>query len=266
MAELEQIRAELHSLRNPSKAEQSKRYLKSPYTFYGITVPQLRSIAKNYKHLSLNQTFRLFDELWNSGNHEEMSLALFLFANYKKNLSIEIWDFLMNPARLEKFKTWDHVDEACTHTLGEILVNNKQLNSDLKKMVESKNPWMRRISIVSQYPSIKRSKLQFAILFAEKLVYDEDIYVQKGTGWMLREAGKKSPMQLQEFIKLHKNMKPAAFSYATEKMLGLRKRLREEIKDEKVNGKKKIFEDKIEASKNLDALGEELKKLKYFKN
>ena len=46
MAELEQIRAELNSLKNPTKAEIVKKYLKSPYAFYGITVPQLRKIAK----------------------------------------------------------------------------------------------------------------------------------------------------------------------------------------------------------------------------
>lgn len=272
MAELEQIRAEMHSLKNSSKAEIVKKYLKSPYSFYGITVPQLRTIAKQYKHLSVRDTFSLFDQLWNSGNHEEMNLALYLLSNHKKNFNLEFWDFLLSPNRIEKFKTWDHVDEACSHTLGEILVSNSHLNPEIKKMAESRNPWIRRISIVSQYPSIKKSKLQLTFLLAEKLVYDEDIYVQKATGWMLREAGKKNSSQLREFINMHKDMKPAALSYATEKMPEIKKLVKEKLKQEKIHGKQKMFESDDnsnppqETQQEKPRLNSELEKIKHFKN
>jgi 3-methyladenine DNA glycosylase AlkD len=270
MADLEQIRAELYSLKNLSKAEQSKRYLKSPYNFYGITVPELRKIAKKYRNLDIYSTFNLFDELWNSNNHEEMSLALYLLGNHKKNFNLEFWDFLKKENRIIRFKTWDHVDEASSHIFGEILVKNPHLNSEIKQMADSKNPWIRRIAIVSQYPSIKKGKIQFTILLAEKLVYDEDIYVQKAAGWMLREAAKKNEVQVKEFLKIHKDMKPAALSYATEKMLEFRKQLKEKLKDEKENGKTQVFPDGsiiVEDSKNpKSSINPELKKIKYFKN
>jgi 3-methyladenine DNA glycosylase AlkD len=257
MAELNQIRAELHSLRNPIKAELVKKYLKSPYDFYGITVPQLRKIAKNYGDMSIYDTFNLFDELWNSNNHEEMSLALFLLTNHKKKFNLEFWDFLTNSKRLEKFKTWDHVDEACAHTFGEILAANAHLNTQIKEFSNSRNPWIRRISIVSQYPSIKKGKIQLTILLAEKLCYDDDVYVQKATGWMLREAGKKNPSQLKEFLNVHKAMKPVCLSYATEKMPEFKKLLKEKLKNEKQDGKTSISSSKENS---------ELDKIRHFKN
>ena len=250
MAELEQIRAELFSLKNPAKAEIVKKYLKSPYEFYGIQVPVLRKIARKYSDMDVYSTFNLFDELWNSNNHEEMNLALYLLTNHKKKFTIDFWDFLMNPKRIEKFKTWDHVDEACSHTLGEILVKNVYLNSEIKKMAESRNPWIRRMSIVSQYPSIRKGKLQLTFLLAEKLVYDDDIYVQKATGWMLRECGKKNPIQLKEFINLHKDMKPFALSYATEKMPEVKKQVKEKLKYEQEHGKQKMFDSDENTEKN----------------
>ncbi len=266
MAELEQIRAELYSLRNPTKAELVKKYLKSPYDFYGITVPTLRKIAKHYKDLDLYTTFNLFDELWNSSNHEEMSLALYLLTNHKKKFTVEFWDFLTNPKRIEKFKTWDHVDEACSHTLGEVLLKNIYLNSEIKKMAESRNPWIRRMSIVSQYPLIKKGKIQFTILLAEKLVYDEDIYVQKATGWMLREVGKKNLIELKEFINHHKDMKPFALSYATEKMPDFKKQIKEKLAYEKEHGKQRIFEeDSSNIPEEKPKLSSDLEKIKYFK-
>ena len=54
MAELEQIRAEFHHFRNSELAANYKRYLKSPYEFYGLRVPQIRTIAKKYNHLSVS--------------------------------------------------------------------------------------------------------------------------------------------------------------------------------------------------------------------
>jgi 3-methyladenine DNA glycosylase AlkD len=235
MAELEQIRAELHSLKDKERAENSKRYLKSEYDFHGITVPQLRKIAKNLKNLPIYDAYNLFDELWNSNNHEEMSLALYLLGNYKKNFNLETWKFLMNgeKPRIIKAKSWDHIDEISSHITGEIFLNNPNLQSEIKSLASSRNPWLRRLSIVSQYPLIKKGKIQLTFLLAEKLVYDDDIYVQKGAGWMLREAGKKNHVQLKEFLNIHKNMKPAAFSYATEKMPEYKKFLKEKIKLEK---------------------------------
>ena len=254
MPALEQIRGELHSLRNPKLAKNYKHYLKSPYEFYGLRVPQLRKIAKQYTNLSIYDTFNLFDELWNSGNHEEMCLALFLLSNHKKQFTMEFWDFLTKPERLDKFKSWDHVDEACSHTLGVILATNTHLNSEIKKFSESHNPWMRRISIVSQYPSIKKGKIQLTILLAEKLCYDEDIYVQKATGWMLREAGKKNPVEVKEFIKIHKDMKPWCLSYATEKMPEFKKLMKEQLKQEQENGETKVFQDSNKNSPELDKI------------
>ena len=195
-----------------------------------------------------------------------MSLALYLLQNHKKYFNLETWGFLF--PRLEKAKTWDHVDELSSHITGEIFLNNPNLQPEIKKMAESTNPWMRRIAIVSQYPLIKKGKIQLIFLLAEKAVYDEDIYVQKAAGWMIREAGKKNPVQAQEFIKIHKNMKPSAFSYATEKLLDLRKRFKEERKN---NKKENIQIKETNSLSNEQKLAEklsseELNKIKYFKS
>lgn len=232
---MSEIRGIMRKLADVQKAEQSKKYLKSPYGFYGINVPTLRKIAKDFSRRinSLYEAYNIFDELWKSGNHEEMLLGLYIISNFKKQFNKETWDFLTKEERISKLKTWDHVDEVSSHTLGEILLNNSNLNQDIKNMHISRNPWVRRVSIVSQYPSIKKGKIQLTFLICEKLVYDGDIYVQKAAGWMLREAGKKNPIQVQEFIKIHRKMKPIALSYATEKMLPFRKFVKNMNKEDK---------------------------------
>jgi len=229
--EILKIRQELASLGNRERAENSKRYLKSDYNFYGIRVPQLRKISKNYKDIDLYEAYNLFDQLWRSGNHEEMNLGIFILEHQKKKFNLETWRFIMQ--RLEKAKSWDHIDYLSSAILGEILVNNLDLISEVKQMAESRNPWIRRTSIISTCRLIKKNKLELTMRLAEKLVYDLDIYVQKGAGWMLRELGKKDRMALRQFILAHKDMKAFSLSYATEKMPELRKIIRDEKNKEK---------------------------------
>jgi 3-methyladenine DNA glycosylase AlkD len=240
--EINKIREELKKLGNKERAEFNKRYLKSPYDFYGMKVPEMRSIVKNYKDMEFHSALNLFDELWNSGNHEEMCAALYLLEYYVKKYPVYIWKFLLE--RVEKAKTWDHVDELSAHILGVILAGDMRLMNEIKPLSESKNPWLRRTSIVSTYPLIKKNKIELTLRLAEKLVYDKDIYVQKGAGWMLREVGKKNRLALREFIIIHMDMKPAAFSYATEKMKEIREIKKRKDKEEKEKAKKEKEEKK----------------------
>ena len=186
---------------------------------------------KEYRNLEFYSALNLFDELWNSGNHEEMNCALYLLENYAKQNQNELWKFLIE--RLNKATSWDLVDEMSGRILGVILADNINLMSEIKKMSESRNPWIRRTSIISTGRLIGKNKIELTLRLAEKLVYDDDVYVQKGAGWMLREAGKKNRFAVREFILMHIDMKPSAFSYATEKMTELRKIKKELIKKQK---------------------------------
>lgn len=228
MEEIEIIRKKLNEIGDKQRAEFVKRYLKSPYSFYGIKIPDLRKIAKEYKKLDFYSTLNLFEDLWKSGNHEEMNFGLFLLANHIKEQPEYIWKFLIE--RLDKAKTWDHIDELSGHILGPILKERIDFMGEIKKLGESKNPWFRRTSIVSTLPLVRKNKIELALRLAESLVYDDDAYVQKGAGWVLREAGKKNRLAIREFILTHIKMKPHAFSYATEKMKELRKIRKEKMK------------------------------------
>jgi 3-methyladenine DNA glycosylase AlkD len=220
----------LRARANPEFAKKIKIYLKSPFDFYGIKVPELRKIAKEYKNLPISEVYKMFNNLWDSSYHEEKMLALFVLSLKRKEFDIGTWEFILG--KTKDIKTWDVCDEMSSHITGEILAKNLCLMPDIKKLAESSNAWQRRVAMISTIQLIRQNKIELTFNLAEKLAYDEDIYVQKAAGWMLREAGKKNNLAVKDFIMRHLDMKPFAFSYATEKMLELRK-IKKEMKEKK---------------------------------
>ena len=222
---LEKIKFNLEELSNKEKAEKNKKYLKSPYDFYGIKVPEIRKIAKNYKNLGIEETYLIFESLWKSNFHEEKLTAIFLLMQKEKEFNRETWDFAISKAK--DIKTWDICDALSSWIIGKMLAKDISLKPEIEKLAESKSPWEKRASIVSTIQLIKKGKIELTFKLAEKLVYDENIYVQKGAGWMIREAGKQQRISTREFILMHLDMKGNAFSYATEKMKELREMRKE---------------------------------------
>lgn len=231
MDEVEEIKKMLLEKRKPEKINFMKNSFATPFEVIGVMSPDLREIAKNYKNLDLYEMYNLFDELTNSKIHEEKTLAIYILQQYKKKFNYETWKFLKE--RISRFKTWDHIDLLATNIFSEILMNDFSLAKEVKEMAESKNPWERRLAIESTYKLIKKNKIEFTLRLAEKLIYDENVYVQKAAGWMLREVGKRNRIEARDFILMHLDMKANAFSYATEKMNELRKIKKEKIKSEK---------------------------------
>jgi len=79
---------------------------------------------------------------------------------------------------------------------------------------------MKRASAVSLIYSIRR-KQQLGAIFetADALLTDQDIMVQKGYGWMLKEASNEYPDEVFDYVmKNKKEMPRTALRYAIEKL------------------------------------------------
>jgi 3-methyladenine DNA glycosylase AlkD len=92
--------------------------------------------------------------------------------------------------------------------------------SDLKKWALSDNRWVRRASAVSLIVPARHGKFLPDIFeIAEILLLDKDDMVQKGYGWMLKEASKPYQKEVFDFVMKHKAVMPrTALRYAIEKM------------------------------------------------
>lgn len=229
------IKRELKRLSDKEFAEDIKTYIKSTHKFYGIKVPELRTLAKRlHKEHFLKDFYKVFNKLWKSGYHEEMSLAIYTLQLYEKEFNIETWNFLK--PKLKDLKSWDQVDAVSSFVIGKILIKYPQLEKEILKLSKSRDMWSRRIAIVSTLPLIKKGETKLAMRLIGDYVYDEENYIQKATGWMIREVGNKKPEIAKRFILKHMNMPSITFSYATEHLKALRKvRKLKKLKRENIN-------------------------------
>ena len=136
-----EVKKQLKKLSDKHFAENIKRYIKSPYEFYGIHVPEIRTMAKHlYDEHELKDFYRVFNKLWNSGYHEEMSLALYTLQLYEKEFDLTTFQFLM--PKLDDIKSWDQIDSISSSIIGKILLKDPRLEREILKLSKSKNFWI----------------------------------------------------------------------------------------------------------------------------
>jgi 3-methyladenine DNA glycosylase AlkD len=196
---------------------------------YGVRTPVVRKISKKYfrevKNLSKDKIIDLCNELLESGYSEERGIA-FDWA-YQMRDSYEKSDFNLFKSWLEKYvHSWGSCDGLCGGAFGEFILQFPEFISDVRKWTKSKNRWFRRASAVIMIISVRKKKhLDTIFEIADLLLLDEEDLVQKGYGWMLKEASNKYPEEVFNYVMKHKkNMPRTALRYAIEKLSPERKK------------------------------------------
>jgi 3-methyladenine DNA glycosylase AlkD len=218
---------DLDALADPSEAESKLKFFKTGAgeygegdKFIGLSMPTVRKTVKPYRDLPLDEIAIALS----SPIHEHRTAALVIAsdrANYAKRQSDlegheELYEFYL--AHTATINNWDLVDVSCRNLVGEYLLTIGDTDP-LKQLAVSKDIWERRIGIVSTYAFINAGQLEPTFEVAEILINDEHDLIHKATGWMLREAGKKDPHQLDVFLRLHAHHLPrTALRYSIERM------------------------------------------------
>ncbi len=216
---MQKLKQALQQLANPEKAEHSKRFFKTgpgEYgegdQFLGITVPELRKLAKKHQDLPLNDIKTLIK----SPIHEERLLSLFILVlQYKKASAPQvIYNFYVE--NMPHVNNWDLVDSSAPYIPGHFLFDKEK--DILYAWVQDNNMWIRRIAMLSTFYFIKNNEFADALNIAELLHLDHENLIHKAVGWMLREIGKRDLSAEEQFLeKYYKNMPRTMLRYAIEK-------------------------------------------------
>jgi len=217
-----EILQELARHRNPAQAQVLRRFFKTgpgDYgegdEFWGIKVPQIRSVAACFPQVSL----RVVDDLLASSFHEARFCAVvFLVRAYGRGDSKareDVFDFYLS--KTDRINNWDLVDVSAPGIVGRQSPPGEGRRV-LGRLVESESLWERRIAMVSTLEHIRQGNLDNTFWLARRLLNDREDLMHKATGWMLREAGKRDVVALRNFLTLHAARMPRTMlRYAIEK-------------------------------------------------
>jgi 3-methyladenine DNA glycosylase AlkD len=220
---ISQIRQELQSSANPEIRRTSQGFFKEEIICYGMKTATVVAIAKKYwkevKARPKQEIFDLCEELYRSGYMEES----FIVSNWAHALSgkYEREDVAVFRRWIDTYITnWASCDGFCNHTMGDFIEQYPEYVEELKRWTQSKNRWMRRAAAVSLIIPAKHGKfLVEATEIAGLLLSDKDDMVQKGYGWLLKEASRKHTEEVFSFVMKNKKVMPrTALRYAIELM------------------------------------------------
>jgi len=165
--------------------------------FVGVTVPEQRKVAKEFKEISLIEVGKL---LVNKIHECRLTALLILVEQYKsgdEKTKTKIAKFYL--AHTKYINNWDLVDLSAPRILGDYLL--KRNRKILYKLAKSKNMWERRIAILATFTFIYNGESADALKLAKMLLGDTHDLMRKAVGWMLREVGKRcSRPTLVKFI------------------------------------------------------------------
>lgn len=182
--------------------------------FLGVTVPNIRAIAKLHKDISIEEIRELLQSEW----HEVRLCALIIMVekSKKKDEALRKELFNLYLSQTERINNWDLVDLSCRFIIGEYLLDKSR--DILYQLAQSPLLWDNRIAIVSTYAFIRKGQLEDTYALSDLMMQHPHDLMHKAIGWMLREAGKRNPERLYDYVMSHRaDMPRTMLRYAIEK-------------------------------------------------
>jgi 3-methyladenine DNA glycosylase AlkD len=191
--------------------------------FLGVRTPMIRRVAADHypliRALPVDAQLDCCDALLATGTFEHKIIAFDWSYRCRRQFRLE------HGARFARWlathvNDWNDCDDLCTHTLGAFLLQFPATIDTVKTWTTSDNRWLRRGSAVSFIPAARKGQfLEHILDVADRLLRDEDDLVQKGYGWMLKEASEAHPEAVFAYVLRNRERMPrTALRYAIEKL------------------------------------------------
>lgn len=217
------IRKDLKSAADPKCKEGIYRYFKEKINPIGVKFPIIDNITDKYFKLlndwSYEEFIQLSEKLLKDGYLEENAVAFGLIEHLSDKFTEK--SFFLFESWLNKYvSNWANCDQLSNHLIGDVVIKYSKFIDNLLEWTKSKNRWVRRSSAVSLIIPAKNGMLLKEVFkISDRLMKDEDEMVQKGVGWLLKEASRKHEKEVVKYLlKWKDKTSRLILRYATEKV------------------------------------------------
>ncbi len=207
---------------DPAQVEKYSRYFKEGFDAYGVSKEKFRCKIKSLikdESVSIDLVIETSTLLLPTGKYEETSFAIALLRELKEEFTFDTLKVFDNWFDIGIIN-WGHTDVLCGDLVGCLIEKSLISLDDFSEWRTSERKYKRRAVPVSflAYLPIKDDYTDL-LEFIDPMMMDTERVVHQGLGWFLREAWKKKPGLIEEFLlKWRNDAARLIFQYATEKM------------------------------------------------
>jgi len=199
----DEIEGQLRRVGSPERAATEQRYLKSELKFLGATVRQIgrsvKAFALDHPALSHQSLVQLVTELWSKPVHERRMVAVKLLEHYHTLLVTA--DLPWIERLIRESKTWAYVDVLAGDVVGRILLGDPGAAVMIDAWAVDADLWLRRSALLAELLPLRvAGSLRRFGRRADLMLDEKEFFIRKAIGWVLREAGKRHPQEVVEWL------------------------------------------------------------------
>lgn len=206
------LKALFEEHRSPENAVGMEKYMKNHFPFLGIKKPLRAELEKAF-YAETGLAKEPYDErfvrmLWELPEREYQYAALGYLAKFSRKLEPEALG--LAKGLITEKSWWDSVDALASNPVGVLAARfPSQIPLEMDKWAVSDHMWLRRTAILYQLKYKNETDEQRLYTYIRQNADSKEFFIQKASGWALREYSKTNPDSVREFIQ---NTKLAALS------------------------------------------------------
>lgn len=183
---------------DPGRAVEAKRYLKSDLDHLGVRVPEVRTIVKRTlparPPVDHDVVVAVAEGLWSEPVHERRLAACQVLEQHEAVLTAG--DLPLIERLLREARTWALVDVLAPNVVGPIFERDPvAVGAVLDRWNGDQDFWLRRASVLALLRPLRAGDGDWDRFtrYAEARWTDQEFFVRKALGWVLRDTAKRRP-------------------------------------------------------------------------
>ena len=201
------LKKALTALGRPERARGERTYLKSSLEFLGVDAAGIRGTARAFvaarPDLTRADITTLVEALWRTRCHELWQVGTALLERTTDRLSAD--DLALVERLLRRAQSWAHVDFLATAVAAPLVLKSGRSRRYLDRWARDEGFWIRRAALLALLPPLRRGAGDFDqfVRYAVPMLGEDQFFIRKAIGWVLREISKKRPALVAAFLRDH---------------------------------------------------------------
>ena len=203
----DEVLAGLTAIGRPQRAAKMSADRRSKMTYTGVRVPDRRKLVCggfSFFELSEPEITTIWNDIFmHSHNGDVLFCAIDYFRlRVQKHVSPDLWLAIREWVR--RVDNWAHADDLSWVYSYVIQANFHSVYADLLKWNKEDELWPKRVSIVSLIHYTGKNAVflppDVVLPMVQRCIDDHRHYIQKATGWVLREMHRSYPQEIETFL------------------------------------------------------------------